>query len=49
MEIIDLKKQITFSPDRITREMLSDKPEMRVALMSSRPARSWNRTRLRSG
>ena len=33
MEIIDLKKQIKFSPDRISREMLSDKPEMRVALM----------------
>jgi quercetin dioxygenase-like cupin family protein len=33
MEIIDLKKQIKFSDDRISREMLSDKPEMRVALM----------------
>jgi quercetin dioxygenase-like cupin family protein len=33
MEILDLKKLIQFSPDRIAREMLSDKPEMRVALM----------------
>ena len=33
METIDLKKMIKFSPDRISREMLSDKPEMRIALM----------------
>lgn len=33
MEILDLKKLMKFSPDRIGREMLSDKPEMRVALM----------------
>jgi len=33
MEQIDLKKLITFKPDRISREMLSDKPEMRIALM----------------
>lgn len=33
MEIIDLKKLIKFYPDKISREMLSDKPEMRVALM----------------
>ena len=33
MEILDLKKLIKFSPDRISREMLSDKPEMRIALM----------------
>ena len=33
MEILELKKLIKFSPDRISREMLSDKPEMRVALM----------------
>ncbi len=33
MEILDLKKLITFYPDRISREMLADKPEMRVALM----------------
>ena len=33
MELLDLKKLITFSTDRISREMLSDKPEMRVALM----------------
>jgi quercetin dioxygenase-like cupin family protein len=33
MEIIDLKSFIKFYPDRISREMLSDKPEMRIALM----------------
>ena len=33
METIDLKNMIKFSPDRISREMLSDKPEMRIALM----------------
>jgi len=33
MEVIDLKKLIKFYPDKISREMLSDKPEMRVALM----------------
>lgn len=33
MELIDLKKFIKFHPDRISREMLSDKPEMRIALM----------------
>jgi len=33
MEVIDLKKIIRFYPDRISREMLSDKPEMRIALM----------------
>ena len=33
MDTIDLKKLITFRHDKITREMLSDKPEMRIALM----------------
>jgi quercetin dioxygenase-like cupin family protein len=33
MEILDLKKLITFYPDKISREMLADKPEMRIALM----------------
>lgn len=33
MEVIDLKRQIKFFQDRISREMLSDKPEMRIALM----------------
>ncbi len=33
MEILDFKKLIKFSPDRISRDMLSDKPEMRIALM----------------
>jgi len=33
METIDLKQTIKFTPNRISREMLSDKPEMRVALM----------------
>ncbi len=31
--MIDLKKLITFKPDKPFREMLSDKPEMRIALM----------------
>ncbi len=33
MDVLDLKKVIKFNSDRISREMLSDKPEMRVALM----------------
>ena len=33
MEVLDLKKLIQFKHDKISREMLSDKPEMRVALM----------------
>jgi quercetin dioxygenase-like cupin family protein len=33
MEVLALKKLINFKPDKISREMLSDKPEMRVALM----------------
>jgi quercetin dioxygenase-like cupin family protein len=33
MEILDLKKLIKFFPEKIGREMLSDKPEMRIALM----------------
>ena len=37
MEILDLKKLISFKPDKISREMLSDKPEMRVALMCLEP------------
>ena len=37
METIDLKKMIKFSPDRISREMLNDKPEMRIALMCLGP------------
>ncbi len=37
MEILDLKKLIKFFPDKISREMLSDKPEMRVALMCLEP------------
>lgn len=37
MDILDLKKLIKFYPDKIGREMLSDKPEMRVALMCLEP------------
>jgi quercetin dioxygenase-like cupin family protein len=33
MEMLDLKKLVKFSSERISREMLSDKPEMRIALM----------------
>jgi quercetin dioxygenase-like cupin family protein len=37
MEILDLKKFMKFSPDKIGREMLADKPEMRIALMCLEP------------
>ena len=37
MEILDLKKLIKFYPEKISREMLSDKPEMRIALMCLEP------------
>jgi len=37
MEILDLKKLIAFHTDKIGRDMLSDKPEMRVALMCLEP------------
>ena len=37
METLDLKKLIKFNPDRISREMLDDKPEMRIALMCLEP------------
>jgi len=37
MELLDLKKLIKFNPDKISREMLSDKPEMRIALMCLNP------------
>jgi quercetin dioxygenase-like cupin family protein len=33
IETLDLKKLIQFKSDKISREMLSDKPEMRIALM----------------
>jgi quercetin dioxygenase-like cupin family protein len=31
--ILNLKKMITFHPDKISREMIAETPEMRVALM----------------
>ncbi len=37
MEILELNKLMKFYPDRIGREMLSDKPEMRIALMCLEP------------
>jgi quercetin dioxygenase-like cupin family protein len=37
MEILDLKKLIKFQPDKLTREMLNDQPEMRIALMCLEP------------
>ncbi len=37
MEILELKKLMKFYPDKIGREMLSDKPEMRIALMCLEP------------
>jgi len=37
IETLNLNEQITFKADSISREMLSDKPEMRVALMCMEP------------
>lgn len=37
MEVLDMKKLIKFKPDSISREMLAEKPEMRVALMCLEP------------
>lgn len=37
MEILDLKKLMKFYPDKISREMVNDKPEMRIALMCLEP------------
>ena len=37
METLDLKKRIKFHPDKLSREMLDDKPEMRIALMCLEP------------
>lgn len=37
MNTLDLKKLIKFHPDKISREMLDDKPEMRIALMCLEP------------
>ncbi len=36
-KVLDLKKLMTFHPDRISREMLAETPEMRVALMCLEP------------
>ncbi len=36
-EVLDLKKLIKFNSESISREMLSDKPEMRIALMCLEP------------
>ncbi len=37
MKTLDLKSLIKFNPDKISREMLDDKPEMRIALMCLEP------------
>jgi len=49
METIDLKKVAKFYPDRISREMLKDSPEMRIALMCLNPGQKLDRTRRRFG
>lgn len=36
-KVLDLKEQIKFNPDKISREMLAETPEMRVALMCLEP------------
>lgn len=40
MQILDLKKLITFKPDAISRQMVAETPEMRVALMCLEPGQS---------
>ncbi len=42
METLDLKKLIKFNPDKLSREMLADKPEMRIALMCLEPGQKLN-------
>ena len=42
MNTLDLKKLIKFNPDKLTREMLDDKPEMRIALMCLEPGQKLN-------
>ncbi|MBF0518817.1 MAG: cupin domain-containing protein [Nitrospirae bacterium] len=37
VEVLDLKKLIKFNPEKFSKQMLSDKPEMRVALMCLEP------------
>jgi len=37
MKTLDLKTLITFKQDKISREMLDDTPEMRIALMCLEP------------
>jgi len=37
MDTIDLKKLIKFQSNKITREMIHDSPEMRIALMCLEP------------
>jgi len=49
MEIIALKRLIKFYPDRVSRQMLSDKPEMRIALMCLEPGQSLPLIRHLSG
>ncbi|MBF0344910.1 MAG: cupin domain-containing protein [Nitrospirae bacterium] len=37
MEVLDLKKLIKFNTNSFSKQMLSDKPEMRIALMCMEP------------
>ena len=41
-DVLKLKELIKFHPDRISREMLADTPEMRVALMCLEPGQELN-------
>ncbi len=36
-QVLDLKKLMKFYPDKVSREMLAETPEMRVALMCLEP------------
>ena len=47
METLDLKTLIKFYPTKISREMLIDKPEMRIALMCLEPGRNLTRIKRR--
>ena len=42
METLDLTEVIKFHPDKISREMLADKPARKIALMCSEPGQKLN-------
>ena len=36
-QVLDLKRLMTFSPEKISRQMIAETPEMRIALMCLEP------------